>query len=73
VVLPGGVAHGFASLVDDSLVSYSADKAYMTELDTGININSFGYDWKIERPILSNRDCELIDFASFISPFDEKN
>lgn len=69
LILPSGVAHGFESLENDSLITYVADKAYMANLDCGINYRSFGYEWKTANPILSSRDLELINFSDFISPF----
>lgn len=72
LILPSGIAHGFESLSDDSLVTYTTDKAYVANLDCGISYRSFGYEWRTKDPILSSRDLELISFSDFISPFHGK-
>jgi len=71
LVLPSGIGHGFKSLVDDSIVTYSTDKKYQVELDTGIHYQSFGYDWGSDRAIVSNRDATLAKLSDFVTPFHE--
>ena len=68
--IPPGLAHGFKSLQDETNVSYLQDSIYNEYADMGIAYNSFGFDWKIEMPILSERDKELPDFKLFNSPFE---
>jgi hypothetical protein len=41
----------------------------MPEFDSGIHYYSFGYNWGVNDPIISNRDHQLIAFENFKSPF----
>jgi dTDP-4-dehydrorhamnose 3,5-epimerase len=69
ICIPVGCAHGFLSLEDNSMVSYMQSSVYDKESDTGIFWNSFGMDWKIEIPIVSDRDKSFIKFEAFNTPF----
>ena len=69
VYIPEGLAHGFASLVDGSTVLYLFDGPYSSEFESGIKYDSFGYEWKIDKPILSQRDLLFPEFYRFKSPF----
>ena len=69
VYIPKGLAHGFASLVNSSTVLYLFDGPYSSEFEGGIRYDSFGYEWKIDRPILSTRDFSFPEFYRFKSPF----
>lgn len=61
--LPPGVAHGFLSKTDDSLVIYGVTAEYSSQHDRGIRWNSFGYTWEnIRAPILSERDKKFPPF-----------
>lgn len=66
--IPKGLGHGFASLEDDSVVLYLFDTPYSIEHECGVRYDSFGYEWKVENPVLSPRDLELIEFHRFKSP-----
>jgi dTDP-4-dehydrorhamnose 3,5-epimerase/CDP-3, 6-dideoxy-D-glycero-D-glycero-4-hexulose-5-epimerase len=67
--IPVGFAHGFLSLEDNSLMVYKTDAVHAPELDTGIAWNSFGFDWKIASPIMSERDRKFVAWSEFQSPF----
>ena len=69
VYIPKGLAHGFASLVDGSTVIYLFDSPYSSGFESGVRYDSFGYKWKIGRPILSRRDLLFPEFYKFRSPF----
>ena len=69
ICIPVGCAHGFLSLEDISIVSYMQTSVYNKDCDTGILWNSFGMDWKIENPIVSDRDNSFIKFEVFNTPF----
>ena len=64
-----GFAHGFKALEDSTFTFYSISKSYSQEHDCGIRWDSFGYDWQIKDPIISERDNNLINFGEFSSPF----
>jgi dTDP-4-dehydrorhamnose 3,5-epimerase/CDP-3, 6-dideoxy-D-glycero-D-glycero-4-hexulose-5-epimerase len=66
--LPVGIAHGFLSLQDDSVMLYRSSKVYSKEYDFGIKWNSIGYNWPISNPIISERDYkfpQLYDIPSY--------
>jgi dTDP-4-dehydrorhamnose 3,5-epimerase len=69
LIIPKGVAHGFKSLSDDSILVYKTDSEYNLNFDSGLYYNSFGCDWGIEDPVISERDQGLIKFEDFVSPF----
>lgn len=69
VFLPKGIAHGFLSLEDDSLMYYKVSTVHSPEHDAGVLWNSFGYDWGIEAPIMSPRDRGFSGFDPESSGF----
>lgn len=64
-----GLAHGFKALEDNSIVEYHTTTSYSKNNETGIKYDSFGFDWEIENPILSERDCNFVKFIDYNSPF----
>ena len=68
-----GLAHGFLALSDNSTVCYIVSEVYNKNSDSGIRWDSFGYDWKVDSPILSERDRNFPSFAEFKSPFNYTN
>ena len=69
VYIPVGFAHGFLSLEDNSMVTYLQNSCYNGSSDTGVKWDSFGFDWNISNPIISQRDLTFEHFAKFNSPF----
>ena len=69
VYVPVGFAHGFKTLEDRTTVLYLTSSVYHPESDAGIRYNSFGYSWKIDEPILSERDLKLPMLDDFKTPF----
>jgi dTDP-4-dehydrorhamnose 3,5-epimerase len=67
--IPAGVAHGFLSLEDGSLVHYSCSVPHSAAHDHGIRWDSFGFRWGRADPILSVRDRAFPTLADFESPF----
>jgi len=67
--IPPGFAHGFLSLEDNTVMHYLVSSEHSPEHDAGILWNSFGYDWGIAEPVLSERDKVLPLFTSFKTPF----
>lgn len=63
VYIPVGCAHGFLSLQDNTMVTYLQSSCYNSDYDKGVKYDSFGMDWKIDRPILSNRDLQFPVFS----------
>lgn len=54
--IPKGVAHGFVSREEESWMLYLVTTAYHAKCDRGVRWDSFGFDWKVEKPIVSERD-----------------
>lgn len=59
VYVPRGFAHGFLSLVEDSIVSYKADNDYSTAHERTLlwNDKTLGINWpKLDQYLLSKKD-----------------
>ncbi|MBQ3310797.1 dTDP-4-dehydrorhamnose 3,5-epimerase [bacterium] len=57
--IPGGVAHGFQTLVDDSMVYYQIGEFFMPDYYSGVRWNdpAFGIVWpECENRIINERD-----------------
>lgn len=65
IFIPEGLAHGFKSLEDNTITVYNVAKEYHAKSDTGIDFNSFGFDWEEENPTLSDRDRGLTSLKEF--------
>lgn len=70
--IPVGFAHGFLTLQDNTIFTYKCTDYYHPEVEGGILWNSpdLNIPWKIETPILSEKDEKLPTFKSFNSPFE---
>lgn len=60
--IPKGCAHGYKVLEDNTITLYMATEVNIPKDDVGIHWNSFGYNWNIEVPILSEKDKNLPRF-----------
>ena len=69
IYIPVGCAHGFLSLQDNTIVSYIQTSVYNNSCDHGLKWDSFGMDWPVKDPIISNRDQAFELFETFKSPF----
>lgn len=67
--IPAGVAHGFLSLEERSILVYKTGTVHSPEHDAGIRWDSFGFDWGHTAPVVSARDAAFPSFANFSSPF----
>lgn len=67
--IPVGLAHGFKTLEDNTMMLYQVTSVYEKESDTGVLFDSIDYDWGIEDPIISKRDRTFVKFKDFDSPF----
>lgn len=56
VFISKGYAHGFASISEESITAYMVSSWYAPKNDKAIHWNSFGFDWNIQNPIVSERD-----------------
>ena len=60
--IPVGVSHGYKVNQENSIVMYLGDEYHDGNSDVGFKWNSFGFDWQIENPIISERDLTLPKF-----------
>lgn len=66
--LPAGFAHGFcvpANQAAGATVLYMVSSAYAPEVDSGIAFDSFGFEWPLAHPVVSDRDRALPTLAQF--------
>lgn len=66
IYIPKGLAHGFKSLEDNTIMIYNVATVYNQDCDYGIKYDSFGFDWKCENPILSQRDKKFETLEEFL-------
>ncbi|MFN8437362.1 MAG: dTDP-4-dehydrorhamnose 3,5-epimerase [Cytophagales bacterium] len=72
VYIPEGFAHGFAAL-EDCYFTYKCTNVYNKESESGIiwNDSDLNIDWKVENPIVSDKDQALMSFAEIQKYLDE--
>ena len=63
--VPGGFAHGFQTLEDDTEIWYQMGEFYTPELSDGVRWDdpAFGIRWPIADPILSDKDRSYPDYV----------
>jgi dTDP-4-dehydrorhamnose 3,5-epimerase len=70
VYIPRGMAHGFQSLEDGSVLQYDVETVHDPACDQGIRWDSCGIPWhEKSEPILSVRDASFPSLSEFESPF----
>lgn len=67
--IPVGFAHGFLALEDNATMIYQTSTVHSPAHDAGIVWNSFGFDWPVKNPVLSERDQKFPALREFNSPF----
>jgi len=67
--IPPGFAHGFKSLSDGAITYYLVSSEYSQPHDTGIRFDSIGFDWRVQNPVISQRDLSFQTLQVFNSPF----
>ena len=68
--IPSGVAHGFLSMEDDSVMVYKTTTVHAPSHDAGIKWDSIGFDWSLEiAPVVSPRDVGFPMLSDFQNPF----
>lgn len=64
-----GLAHGFISLQENSVVEYHTTTAHSAQNETGVRYDSFGFDWGVNEPVISDRDLNFASLKDYKSPF----
>jgi dTDP-4-dehydrorhamnose 3,5-epimerase len=67
--IPAGCAHGFVSTSDLSTMYYKVTSVHSPEHDAGIAWDSFGFDWGLREPLISDRDRRHPGLGEFETPF----
>jgi dTDP-4-dehydrorhamnose 3,5-epimerase len=65
IYIPKGLAHGFKSMVDDTIMIYNVSTVYHNESDFGVRFDSIDFDWDLNDPTISDRDKSLVTFEEF--------
>ncbi len=62
--IPAGFAHGFSALSDEVCFMYKCTNEYKGDRERGVlwNDPTLGIDWKVENPIVSDKDLKLPRF-----------
>lgn len=69
IYVAAGVAHGFLATLEPALMVYNVTSEHAATHDAGVRWDSFGYDWEVSAPILSDRNGAFPPLAQFDSPF----
>ena len=69
--IPPGFAHGFATLEDNTIFSYKCSGIYNKESEDSLLWNDIdlNIDWKVKKPIISEKDKISNSFNNFKSQF----
>lgn len=57
--LSKGFAHGFLTLSRSAVVIYQTTTVHTPSHDSGIKWDSFGFEWQVKNPIISEKDSLL--------------
>lgn len=66
IYIPRGCAHGFGVLSDTAIAFYMTTAEYAPDHDRGVRFDSFGYEWEINQPILSERDKSFVSLSEYL-------
>jgi dTDP-4-dehydrorhamnose 3,5-epimerase len=69
--IPVGFAHGFSVLSDEAIFSYKCTKYYSKSDERAILFNDpdLNIDWKIEKPVVSEKDLKAVKFKEIEKDF----
>lgn len=69
VYIPAGCAHGFATLQDNTAIAYLIEGEYRPEAAAVVRWNdpSLGITWPVSDPIISDKDRQAPDLATYLS------
>jgi dTDP-4-dehydrorhamnose 3,5-epimerase len=66
IYIPRGCAHGFRVVGNSATVYYLLTSVHAPSHDKGIRFDSFGYNWKVDNPVVSERDLKFPTLTNFI-------
>lgn len=69
--VPPGFAHGYATFEDNTIFHYKCTNEYQPSSEGGLmwNDKALSIDWKVNNPIISEKDKKNANFADFQTPF----
>jgi len=67
--IPRGFAHGFQVLSETAIFLNKTTTVFNSGSEAGIKWDSFGANWPIKNPMLSEKDMNLIPLNEYQSPF----
>ena len=69
--IPPGFAHGFVTLKDDTIFTYKCTGVYNKESEGAIiwNDEDLNIDWRVENPLVSDKDMVAGNFNNFTTQF----
>ena len=69
--IPPGFAHGFSTLEDNTIFTYKCSGLYNKESEGSLmwNDTDLNIDWKIDNPIISEKDQNSAKFSNFKTQF----
>lgn len=69
--IPSGFAHGFSVLSEEAIFSYKCSNYYSKEHERSIIYNDLelSIDWKVEKPIVSEKDLKAAGFKEIEKDF----
>ncbi len=69
--IPPGFAHGFSVLSDEAIFSYKCTALYSKEYERSIiyNDSDLNIDWKVDNPIVSDKDLKAKAFKDIEKDF----
>jgi len=69
--IPTGFAHGFSTLENSTIFSYKCSGVYNKESESSLmwNDSELNIDWKIDNPIISEKDQQSEKFKNFKTQF----
>jgi len=64
VYIPKGCAHGFVTVSDLTVVAYLIEGAFKADAALAFRWNdpAFSISWPVEKPIISNKDRDAVDY-----------
>jgi len=57
-----GFAHGFLGLDEQNIVEYHTTTVQSKECEGGVKYDSFGFNWNVKSPVISDRDDAFENF-----------
>ena len=71
VWIPPGFAHGFVTIEDNTIVTYKCTEVYNKESEGALlwNDKDLNINWKVNNPLVSEKDLAAGNFKGFASKF----